>query len=404
MERIFEIETRLSQIREEARNATDNETLERLENEVKALTEERAQIKAAAEKRSAILAGIATGDTKVTPVASLPAEEKRMTREEALASKEYRSYWAKTLMCRNDFTEAEKRAAGVALTTTSTTFVEASESVDGVNNGGLFIPTEVNMALMTALSEVSPIFRDMGKTDIPGFVKFPYKVDASEAEIQTEGVPNNDGQIEWAELELTVHEVSETIRITWKLEKMAIDSFISYITTELVEQCRLAMVEHSIYGTGSKDVAGVVVGAVETTYTAGEELDGISALIKALPRKHRIGAKLYISESVSLAIAFAKDKNGSYIHNPINGTSINSIVKYPVEVDPHLKDGDILFGNLARNYRFNTNEPVSITKDVSGKKRINDYTAYTIISGAPVPGRIAYATASTSAATEDAEG
>lgn len=405
MERIFEIETRLAQIQDEVRKAVTTAELEKLEAEVKALTEERAQIKAAAEKRSAILAGIATSDTKTTPIAAAPTEEKRMTREEALASKEYRSYWAKALMCRSDFTEAEKRAAGVALTTTSTTFVEASESVDGVNNGGLFIPTDVNMALMNELSEISPIFRDMAKTTIPGFVKFPYKVDATDAEIQTEGVPNKDGQIEWAELELTAHEISETIRVTWKLEKMAVDSFISYITAELVEQCRLAVIEHGIYGTGSKDITGVVVGAVESTYTTGEELDGIAKLIASLPRKYRAGAKLYISESVSLAIAFAKDNNGAYLHSPINGTSITSIAKYAVEVDPHLRDGDMVFGNIGRNYRFNTNEPVSVTKDVSGKARINDYTAYTIVSGAPVPGRIAYAIATGAAAIDEgAEG
>lgn len=397
MNRIVEIETRLSQIKEEVRAAATTEELEKLENEVKALNEERAQLKDAAEKRAAILNGIAGGDNKGVQTVEKPVDEKRMTREEALASKEYRSYWAKTLMCRNDFTEAEKRAAGVALTTTATTYVEASTSADGVNNGGLFIPTDVNMALMTALSEISPIFRDMAKTDVPGLIKFPYKVSASKAEIQKEGVPNNDGQIEWAELTLTAYEVSETIRVSWKLEKMAVDSFIAYITTELVEQCRLAFIEHGIYGSGSNDVTGLVVGAVETTYTAGEELEGIATLIAALPREYRAGAKLYISESVSLAIAFAKDPEGRYLHNPINGTAISSIAKYTVEVDPHLKDGDIVFGNLGRNYRFNTNEPVSITKDVSGKARVNDYTAYAIIGGAPVPGRIAYATSVESA-------
>lgn len=397
MNRIVEIETRLSQIKEEVRAAATTEELEKLENEVKALNEERAQLKDAAEKRTAILNGIAGGDNKGVQTVAKPVDEKRMTREEALASKEYRSYWAKTLMCRNDFTEAEKRAAGVALTTTATTYVEASASADGVNNGGLFIPTDVNMALMTALSEISPIFRDMAKTDVPGLIKFPYKVSATKAEIQKEGVPNKDGQIEWAELTLTAYEVSETIRVSWKLEKMAVDSFITYITTELVEQCRLAFIEHGIYGSGSNDVTGLVVGAVETTYTAGEELEGIATLIAALPREYRAGAKLYISESVSLAIAFAKDPEGRYLHNPINGTAISSIAKYTVEVDPHLKDGDIVFGNLGRNYRFNTNEPVSITKDVSGKARVNDYTAYAIIGGAPVPGRIAYATSVESA-------
>ena len=69
-------------------------------------------------------------------------EEKRSLKD-VLASEEYRSAWAKTLMGRSDLDEKETRALGDAVTTTATTYVQSAEGTQGINNGGLFIPTSV---------------------------------------------------------------------------------------------------------------------------------------------------------------------------------------------------------------------------------------------------------------------
>ena len=91
-----------------------------------------------------------------------------------LATPEYKSAFAKTLLNRS-LTEKESRALDTALTTTATTFVAPSGSVDGVNNGGLFIPTDMNLSLLEHIGLVSPIFRDVSKTAVPGLTKFPYR-------------------------------------------------------------------------------------------------------------------------------------------------------------------------------------------------------------------------------------
>ena len=51
-------------------------------------------------------------------------------------------------MNRTDYTEAEERALGDAITTTATTFVESNTSTQGINNGGLFIPTSVRLDML----------------------------------------------------------------------------------------------------------------------------------------------------------------------------------------------------------------------------------------------------------------
>ena len=89
-------------------------------------------------------------------------------------------------------------------------------------------------------------------------------------------------------------------------------------------------------------------------------------------------------------ISFTKDKNDNYIYTPINGAGIKSVASYPVEVEPYLNDGDFVIGNMKRYYRLNVIEPLGVAKDTSGKKRANDYTAYTILGGAAQPGTLVY--------------
>ena len=68
--------------------------------------------------------------------------EKELSRKERLAL-------ACGLVARKKWpTEEQKRALGVALTTTATTYVEADASYNGVNNGGVMIATDILFDLL----------------------------------------------------------------------------------------------------------------------------------------------------------------------------------------------------------------------------------------------------------------
>ena len=147
-----------------------------------------------------------------------------------LSSKEYRSAWAKKLMnlSEDKFTEDEKRALGDAVTTTATTFVASTSDTQGINNGGLFIPTSVRMDLMELISEQSPIFRDIRKLQVSGNIDLPYLFASDDANWYTELTDTvNEGQ-EYRNLQLTGWELAKDIVITWKLEEMAVESFIDF--------------------------------------------------------------------------------------------------------------------------------------------------------------------------------
>lgn len=315
------------------------------------------------------------------PVPPAP-QERKFERKTVLGTKEYRSAFAKTLMGL-PLDETEQRALGVALTTTDSEFVAASESADGINNGGLFIPQDLNLALMQEISLVSPIFNDIDKLSVPGVLSFPYLKEASKAEIHKKGkeaVSNNDAQAEWADLKLNLLEISVTIRVSWKLEKMSVDGFMSYLQSQIIEQVRDEKVTNVIYGEEDGELVGIMTAAIKGEYT-GSFLDAAPLALAKLPKKRKIGAKFYVSNSIVEEISFTKDSNGNYIYTPINSAGIKSLATYQVEVDPYLNDGDFILGNLKRHYKLNTVEACSLSVDRSGKKRANDYTAYEIVGG-----------------------
>ena len=398
-----ELEVKKAELRKKINDAKTEEELEELRKQAEELNkeipdkEEKQEI-THEEERALIQDTENLEKRKVEITNSLAKMEERemknFTKHNVLKSEEYRSAWAKRLMClpETEFTEDEKRALGVALTTTATTYTEPTSGVDGVNNGGLFIPETVSMEILRDVELESPFLRDVAKTYVRGLISFPYKKSGSGAEWVAEGTDNKLESDEWANLTFTQMELSKTIRITWKLEAMAVEDFINYIVEEVAREMRESLADKPFYGNGTNEIAGITLEGnnIDAEYASTvNALDAIKAAIEKLPIRRKAGAKIYLSESMATEIAFMKDDNGAYINNPVNGVGLNSIARYPVEVDPYLKDGDFIIGN-ARWYKMNFNENLSVSKDVIGRSRVNDYTGYCVVGGAPVPKSFVY--------------
>lgn len=398
-----ELEVKKAELRKKINEAKTEEELEELRKQAEELNkevpdkEEKQEI-THEEERALIQDTENLEKRKVEITNSLAKMEERemknFTKHNVLKSEEYRSAWAKKLMClpETEFTEDEKRALGVALTTTATTYTAPSAGADGVNNGGLFIPETVSMEILREVELESPFLRDIAKTYVRGLISFPYKKSGSGAEWVAEGTDNKLESDEWANLTFTQMELSKTIRITWKLEAMAVEDFINYIVEEVAREMRESLADKPFYGNGTNEIAGITLEGnnIDAEYASTvNSLDAIKAAIEKLPIRRKAGAKIYLSESMATEIAFMKDNNGAYINNPVNGVGLNSIARYPVEVDPYLKDGDFIIGN-ARWYKMNFNENLSVSKDVIGRSRVNDYTGYCVVGGAPVPNSFVY--------------
>ena len=207
--------------------------------------------------------------TKLTPI-ERKEENKMEERKFTIADKEYRSAWAKKLMglSEDKFTADEKRALGDAVTTTATTYVAATANTQGINNGGLFIPTDVRMEIMELIDQMSPFYRDIRKLQVNGNVDLPYLFSADDAEWYTELTDTKNEGSEYRNLQLTGWELAKDVVVTWKLEEMAVESFITFIIEELAHKMGVALINAVIYGNGVSKPTGVLNGL--TAVTTGE--------------------------------------------------------------------------------------------------------------------------------------
>lgn len=394
-----EIEERKAELQEKIAEAKTKEELIQLREQVEAINKEVPEQEETEEKKDGEISHeeerSLIADTQEIEQRNLEVKELKVIKEEkemeekrkfTIADKEYRSAWAKKLMGLKDekFTEDEKRALGDAITTTATEFVASTEDSQGINNGGLFIPTSVRMDLMELITKQSPIFRDVRKLQVAGNIDLPYLFEADDAEWYTELTDTkNEGQ-EYRNLQLTGWELAKDVVITWKLEEMAVESFISFILEELANKMGRALVNAIIYGDGVNKPTGITNGltAVKTGETP---IDNIIDTYESLAEEERIGAKAYISSSVNIAIVGYKDKNGNYPF--LQGVASNSLVS--IEQDPYLKNNDVIVGN-PRYYILNEVTPIRVDKEKTVKGRKTTYGGYAIFDGKAKPKAFAY--------------
>lgn len=377
-----ELEARMKQIeedKEEEKEEVKEETKEEVaeENSGEISKEEERKLIADTEE-------LERRNSNISNLKKIGGNEEMEERKFTIADKEYRSAWAKKLMGLSEekFTDEEKRALGDAVTTTATTFVASTADTQGINNGGLFIPTSVRMDLMELISQESPIFRDARKLQVSGNVDLPYLFAADDANWYTELTDTTNEGMEFKNMQLTGWELAKDIVITWKLEEMAVESFISFILEELKNKMGKAIINAVIYGDGSNKPTGVTNGLVpidpEQNDTA---IDRVLKVFKGLSDEARIGAKVYISNDVNLDIVSYKDNNGNY---PFLA-GVPSVKGFAIEVDPYLRNKDILAGNM-KNYIFNEVTPMRVDKEKTVKGRKTLYGGYGIYDGKARPG------------------
>lgn len=295
--------------------------------------------------------------------------------------------------------EAEKRALGVATTTTSETFVAPSSSADGINNGGVFIPQEVMLDILREEELESPIYRDVVTTAIKGKIKFPYRVSKSGAKTKRELLePTENESVKWDILSGATGNYTDSIVITFEEEAMSIAEFTDYLISLIGESMRELLINDYIYGTGTNDhVKGITLGAIDGSYTTGADIrTSLEAAISKVPVKKRAGAKIYLASDLFDTMTFAKDKNGNYLLPVLNGGGFTKLSTFPVEMDANLNAGDFIIGNVSKNYKANINKTMELGLDVSNQKRTKTYTTHMMVTAAPVPNSFVYGKATES--------
>lgn len=388
-----EINLKKEELRKKIDSAKTEEELEELRKEAEEInkevpeTEEKKNDEISHEEERALIANTEKiEERKVEIVKTIKNEEERkMEKKFTIASPEYRTAWAKKVMGLSEekFTEDEKRALGDAVTTTATTFVAATADANGINNGGLFIPTTVREELMEIITKQSPIFRDIRKLQVNGNIDLPYLFTADDAKWYAETTQTDNEGIEFKNLQLTGWELAKDIVITWKLEEMAVESFISFLLDELAAKMGKALIKAVIYGDGSNKPTGLAHGLTPVS-TGADQIENIINTFESLSDEAAEGAKVYMSRKAALNIMKYKDDNGNY---PFLA-GVPAFMAFTAEVDPYLTNYDVVAGN-GKNYILNENTPVRVDKESTVKGRKVTYGAYGIYDGKPKPNSFA---------------
>lgn len=374
--RFQEIRDRVSELKDLITNSSDIEEVRKYRSELDALQTELTTLSSEEHAKREI-------EMKGKEIIM----EKELSRKERLAL-------AFGLVARKKMpTEEQKRALGVALTTTATSYVEADVSNNGVNNGGVMIATDILFDLLREEKLLTPILEDILFTNVKGLVKFPYRKSRDAAKKKIEGAAPGDNQEEWAVLEGAIGRLQITIKVTDELEEMTDIDFGQYIAAQIMQDLGEDWAEALIYGSGSNnEVKGATYQAKTTNihnYTAGKELEVLEKALGLLAGSKRKGAKIYVSQSFFDALAFAKDDNGNYIYGP-QGMGPKSFGNCPIVVDETLHAGDVLVGNVAKYFKVNLLTGMKFESDRDIEKGITTYVSKVSCAAAPVPNAFAY--------------
>lgn len=291
---------------------------------------------------------------------------------------------------KKEIPEAETRALGVALTTTATSYVAATSELNGVNNGGILIPSKLFLDFLKEEGKLSPILNDIVFMNVKGLAVFPYRSSRTSAASKSEGASTGKNQFQLAKLELAKGWLQIAIDVTDEVEALSEIDLGAWLLERMEQDLSEDWAYSLIYGNGSGAVKGVTEGATTTgisSYTAGKELESVVKGVKLCKGSYRRGAKIYVAQDVFDAIAFAVDDNGNFKFPIVNGgVGVTSMAGLRVEVDENLADGDFVIGNVSKYYKANLLVDMKVESDRDINSHITTYVAAQFVAAAPFPG------------------
>lgn len=335
--RIKEIEARLAAIKkeiEERGDAMKAEEIDALEKETKELTEERAGLIAAAEKRNGILDNIAKG----AGIVSRTFEQKQDNADpdDPFGTPEYRSAWLKNLR-RLPLTDAEKRA-----------YANASGA------GAEVIPTQTANEIISKVKTLAPMLNEVTLLHVKGAVKFAIEGTNNAAAIHTENASITAAADTLTTVSLSGYEIVKLVQISDTVMTMSITAFESWIVNMLAEAIARKVEDLLINGTGSSQPKGI-----ENANTWGESnsvtvakpgaltAENVQTLIGLLPSGYDRNGK-FVMNKKTLFTDFMPLQDNSKNHIVTVQNNAYFVYGYPVLLSDYVADHEAFLGDFKK--------------------------------------------------------
>lgn len=335
--RIKEIEARLATIKkeiEERGDAMKAEEIDALEKETKELTEERAGLIAAAEKRNGILDNIAKG----AGIVSRTFEQKQDNADpdDPFGTPEYRSAWLKNLR-RLPLTDAEKRA-----------YANASDT------GAEVVPTQTANEIISKVKKLAPMLNEVTLLHVKGAVKFAVEGKNNDAAIHTENVAITAEADTLTTVTLTGYEIIKLVQISDTVMTMSIAAFESWIVDMLAEAIARKVEDFFINGTGSSEPKGI---GKANTWGAGNSVTvtkanpltaaNVQTLIGLLNAGYDRNAKFAMSKKTLFTDFMPLQDNSKNHIVTVQGNNY-FVYGYPVLLSDYVKEHEAFLGDFKK--------------------------------------------------------
>lgn len=369
MNRLQQIEARMAEIR--AALDTEGADLDALEAEITALTEERASIEAAIEKRAALVKSVATGAmgrTIRTFVGTEPGAQEAFD----VNSPEFRSAWLKKMAHNSktgewrlgQLTEVEERA----FTYTTATTPNA-------------IPGAVSLGIVDMIAKQYAVLGDIVPTEFADVVEFVQTtaIVSGAAAATAQNVANaEDLQITFVKVTMTGVEIRGDVVIGAKMRIQSMDGFEAYLVGELSREMGERMNDHVVAAIEADMVAGNKVATGAGVALTAADVKSALALLKG-GRGQRVAYAN--SHTIWNHIAGVVDSTGkekfiesSVTDDPaVQGRIYGTVVK----LDETLADNLVYIGFPA-TVKANTFVAPNVLSDINVKTRETTYGGYAL--------------------------
>lgn len=256
MNRIEEIDKRLSEIKAELDGDCD---VDALEKEVRGLKEERKTLMDMLEKRKQLQNEVANGAGEVIRGFKPETEEKRYD----ASSPEYKTAWLKNMAMDSrgkklfgDLTKEERAAF---------TFTTA--------NTGEVVPTEIMNRIVSLVDNDSPMYDDSFKSNLVYGFEIPRlkSIDAGDAKNVTEGAANDDEQDTFDSIALPGVEIKKHNVMSRKMQFQSIQAFEDWVVTHLAERIRVAKETYILSQLAKSGTVGIDSGNVISAAACTDE-------------------------------------------------------------------------------------------------------------------------------------
>lgn len=335
--RIKEIEVRLAAIKkeiEERGDAMKAEEIDALEKETKELTEERAGLIAAAEKRNGILDNIAKG----AGIVSRTFEQKQDNADpdDPFGTPEYRSAWLKNLR-RLPLTDAEKRA-----------YANAS------GTGAEVVPTQTANEIISKVKKLAPMLNEVTLLHVKGAVKFAVEGTNNDAAIHKENAAITAAADTLTTVTLTGYEIIKLVQISDTVMTMSIAAFESWIVDMLAEAIARKVEDFFINGTGSSQPKGIdkantwgAENSVTVTKAGSLTAANVQTLIGLLNAGYDRNAKFAMSKKTLFTDFMPLQDNSKNHIVTVQGNNY-FVYGYPVLLSDYVKEHEAFLGDFKK--------------------------------------------------------